>query len=212
MFYQREFVRGSDGRIYEIEDPNRGGGIMIGVVMGMMAIASALEQAYLWILSHYWLTGILTLFVFITWTGWVYNDYQLNEMTRKFVLKFLTALMILSGFYVSAKGFSHSRQESNALKTIQGNWVQTKGAFAVELDKNHLLITDEVSKDIVDGEITQHKFLAPSSVVLQTTAKVYRGGKKDNPESINQVWTCTVENDILYMAMPDGTTFEFERE
>jgi hypothetical protein len=212
MFYQKEFVRGSDGRIYEIEDSNRSGGIMVGVFMVMIAIASAVEQAYLWVLSHYLIMGMISLFIFITWTGWVYHDYQQKEMTKKLGLKFLTTLIILSGFYVSATGFSKSRQESTLRKAIQGEWVQIKGSLAVEIDEKKFKLTDETSKDIVDGDITETKFIAPASVVVYTTAKVYHNGKLNNPETIHQIWTCSVQNDILYMRMPDGTTFEYERE
>ena len=87
-----KFIRGSDGRIYEI--PDSGGGMGVFAIM-MIAAMMAAYNAYLWLLYHYIFVGWITLFGFITWVGWVYHEYQQGEAKLAIGKKIGSFLLIL---------------------------------------------------------------------------------------------------------------------
>jgi hypothetical protein len=108
-----EFVRGSDGRIYEIRDSGDGAGVF--AVMSIAAMMAA-YNAYLWVLSHYVAVGWITLFGFITWVGWVYHEYQEGEGSQALGKKIGSFLLILLGFTLTTQGYFSSREQKDPVQ------------------------------------------------------------------------------------------------
>ena len=212
MFYpNREFVRGSDGRIYEIEDSNRGGGVFVGVMMVMMGAAYVLEQAYLWLISHYLLIGIFSLFGFITWVGWIYHEYQQKEATKSMIKKILGIVVIFAGLNVAANGYTVTNRGSKLLNDIKGDWTQVDADVNLTIDGKQFYLDVDGGKTEVKAEyktrLVDSKFLELS--VNGTTQT--KGENNNQPYSFSQIYYCDVINDTLYMTIAGNGQYVFTK-
>ncbi|MBK8920264.1 MAG: SH3 domain-containing protein [Saprospirales bacterium] len=111
-----QFVRGSDGRIYEIQDSGDGAGVFAIMIIAAMMAA---YNAYLWLLSHYIFVGCITLFGFITWVGWVYHEHQQGESRNAIGKKISSFLLILVGFGLFINGWSRAGEVNTISEPVQ---------------------------------------------------------------------------------------------
>jgi hypothetical protein len=199
FFNDKEFVRGSDGRIYEISNPDAQGGIFIFFTAVFMAIVSAVYTAYLWLLAHYFFVASISLIGFITWTGWVYHEYQQKEGYKGFMYKFLSLLLVFAGFSLAISGCSKSISESRFLNKIQGNWVQTNENVLLSIDEKAFNISMPDEKVTIETAY-QYTFDAPNTMSVHLDGKQYKGIKTPSKaESVKLFYQCVFKQDTLQL-------------
>lgn len=211
FFNHREFVRGSDGRIYEIRDTDAEGGIFFFFIAVFIAIVSAVYTAYLWLLSHYIFVASISLVGFITWAGWVYHEYQQKEGAKEIGYKILSLLLVFAGFSMAVSGFTRSLNESNLRKKIQGEWSQTDANVGLTINETQFVFNIPDEKVIVEASY-QSTFILPGVLEVHLTGKLYRGVKLPSKgEPYSQNYQCSFDRDNLRL-WGGGKVYMFARK
>jgi len=211
-FSNREFVRGSDGRIYEINNDDSGSGLFIGFILVLIAIMAALQAAYLWLLSHYMMVGTIAIIGFVTWTGWVHHEYQQKEGSKSMLRKIISLLLILAAMSVASTGYSKVSQEKNLRNKIQGTWAKIDEAVELKIDANKFVFKIAENGYQIEADYTA-AFKQPSMLILNLSGSLYKGIKiPSKAEPYSASFQCTFSSDTLRLwNVGTQQTYEFKK-
>jgi hypothetical protein len=212
MFYDDpQFVRGSDGRIYEVRDPNREGGIMFFFLFLFLGIVYAIYSAYLWLLQHYWVVSCLTLVGFITWTGWVYDDIQKNKTYDGVGKKIWAALMVLAGFVVAFNGFSAAIKGAQATNALQGEWFHPESGISMKIEDDQFTLNPPREQITIEAAC-KTEYEQSGYLQLQVNGQQFKGAKiAANSTPFAQTYRCRIVQDQLALD-GNGGVLMFQRK
>lgn len=197
FFNNREFVRGSDGRIYEIRNPDAEGGIFFFFVAIFLAILSAIYAAYMWLLAHYFFVASMSLVGFITWTGWVYHEYQQKEGTKQILYKIISLAMIFAGFSLSISGYKQSQKEADFRKKLAGEWHQVDANIDLTINSIQFIFKAPEENIVIEAYYTS-TFDQSGFLEARLNGKLYKGPRvPSKAESYNLVYQCSFIGDQL---------------
>ncbi len=200
MFYDDpQFVRGSDGRIYEVRDPNREGGIMFFFLFLFLGIVYAIYSAYLWLLQHYWIVTGLTLVGFITWTGWIYDDIQKKQTYDALGKKIWALVMVIAGFVVALNGFSLAIKEAQLNRAIRGEWRHPESGISLKIEGEQFIISSPRDQITIEAVYTT-RYNSGGYLSLDVQGVQFKGAKttaNSTPFSIS--YTCRLDDDRLVL-------------
>ncbi len=211
FFNEPQFVRGSDGRIYEIHDNDREGGIMFFFLFIFLAIAYAIYSAYLWLVQHYWIVTGVSLVGFITWTGWVYDDFQHKKNYDALGKKIWALVMVLAGLIIATTGFSQAIKGAQLTRSIRGEWVQPDSGITMKITADHFTLTSPNDHVTIDASCSSTYDLA-GFVLLKVNGTQYKGSKStENSTPFAQNYECRIVQDQLSL-WANGGALMFQRK
>lgn len=207
MFFDSPtFVRGSDGRIYEMRnDPGSAvGGILFVVGIIIAVVVQGLMAVYNWFIVHYAWTGLFTVLGFITWTGWVHFEHQQGETWKRLWKKFLFLMIIFAGFSMTGTGFTQARHQSRLLRELQGQWAKIDEPANIIINDGHFVLRHEEKKYTIETTY-QPQYYSRDMIVLVLSGE-YQQHKNQGVETAVYQNTvhCNLLNDTLRLWMPDN--------
>jgi hypothetical protein len=211
FFDDPTFIRGRDGRIYEIRDPDREGGAAVFFLAIFMGIAYAMYSAYLWLLEHYWMVASISLVGFITWVGWVYDDYQKERRYDAIIKKIWAFAMVIAGFVIASNGFSAAVKGDRLLRAIQGEWQQAASGFTLNIARDKFILASPKDQVTIEAAC-QMQYDPGGFAIIEVQGKQFKGTKTEaNSTPFTQTFYCRVVDRKLTL-QGGGEVLEFDRK
>jgi hypothetical protein len=192
-----------DGRPVIIDAPNDGPAILLMMIgMLLLIIATAVQSAYNWMLTHYGIMLCVSIVGLITWIGWAkvhYDQDKLKDMNNIGKGIFVLVLICL-GFRTAIHGASMAFTEVNQKVAIVGEWMSVNQQFDLTVTERSLeLVNRESQAKFVAKYSTQSN---PPHIILNCIGKVYG---KDNKgimriDSLKKGFFYRIRNDTLLLA------------
>ncbi len=187
------------GNVIEVYDdsPSPFAVAAIAIVVG---IVYALEQVWLWFQSHYILLGVISIFAFIAWVGWINLAFRkkIEVSFRGGLQGFFGILGIIALFNGSIAGYKKAGMETDLRRSIRGEWKQTDTPVDMKITNKQIVINSLTSGVRMDFEYTA-SMSDHDALILTCNGKVYSGKKSEKPQQTSISYWCQMNGEQLIL-------------